>query len=63
MLSLVVNVYRSNEEHLHCDWIEDIKKILTATNYKHFQHRAEKLITELMKIVSTSQGAHTTSIA
>lgn len=46
-----LNVYRSNEDHLHCDWIEDIKEIVTATNYKHFQHRAEKLITELIASV------------
>lgn len=54
-----LNVYRSNEEHLHCDWIEDIKEIVTATNYKHFQHRAEKLITELIASVEKEPTVNT----
>lgn len=54
-----LNVYRSNEDHLHCDWIEDIKKIVTATNYKHFQHRAEKLITELIASVEKEATVNT----
>lgn len=54
-----LNVYRSNEDHLHCDWIEDVKEIVTATNYKHFQHRAEKLITELIASVEKEPTVNT----
>lgn len=39
--------------------IEDIKEIVTATNYKHFQHRAEKLITELIASVEKEPTVNT----
>lgn len=42
-----INLYHSNESWNHCGWICDIKEIVTATNYKRFQHRAEK---EIIKI-------------
>lgn len=54
-----LNVYRSDKDHLHYDWIEDIKEIVTATNYKHFQHRAEKLITALIASVEKEPTVNT----
>lgn len=44
-----INVHLSNDEWNHCTWIDDIKSIVTATDYRRFQKRAEKAISELLK--------------
>lgn len=44
-----INLYCSNDEGYHCDWIEDIHSIVTATNYERFKNRAEKEILSILK--------------
>ena len=41
-----LEVYRSNENEEHLEWLFSIKEIKTATNYRRFCKRAEDLIIE-----------------
>lgn len=39
-----INVYESNENHLHVSWIDDLKTIVRAKKYQLFKKRCEKEI-------------------
>ena len=41
-----LEVYRSNNDEEHLEWLFSIKEIKTATNYRRFCKRAEDLIIE-----------------
>lgn len=51
-----INVYRSDDNWMHQEWLTDIKTIVTAKNYRFFQKRAEKEITAVIRNVEISEG-------
>ena len=48
-----INVYRSDDNWMHREWLTDIKTIVTAKNYKFFRKRAEKEIIAVIRNVDT----------
>ena len=43
-----LEIYHSNELFLHLKWIDSIKEIKSAKNYKRFQNRTEKILTKFL---------------
>lgn len=48
-----INVYESNETHLHISLIDDVKTIVRAKNYRIFRERCEK---EIKKVIEYNES-------
>ena len=46
---ICLEVYEANNDYSHGCWVESIKDITKATNYKRFQTRANKLICQAIE--------------
>lgn len=46
---ICLELYTTDDDYSHCEWIESIKEITTATDYKRFVTRAKKEIIKVIK--------------
>lgn len=46
---IFINLYESDDDWYHNNWLTDIKSIVTAKDYKHFQKRAEAAIRKYLE--------------
>lgn len=46
-----INLYESDDDWYHNLWLTDLKSIVTATDYKRFQKRAEAVIRKYLEEV------------
>ena len=46
-----INLYESDDDWYHNNWLTDIKSIVTAKDYKRFQKRAEAVIRKYLEEV------------
>lgn len=46
-----INLYESDDDWYHNLWLTDLKSIITATDYKRFQKRAEAVIRKYLEEV------------
>ena len=44
-----INLYESDDDWYHNLWLTDLKSIVTATDYKRFQKRAEAAIRKYLE--------------
>lgn len=44
-----INLYESDDDWYHNNWLTDIKSIVTTKDYKHFQTRAEAAICKYLE--------------
>lgn len=44
-----INLYESDDDWYHINWLTDVKSIVTAKDYKRFQKRAEAAIRKYLE--------------